>query len=474
MHTSLKLRLLLLTLAMSGICSSQAAESISLLGEWEVTADRPNSDEPGKSTLLIQKQDNGLSALATLSEGQELQSKRIEVEGQDVEMDFDFEYNGQELVIRIKAEEVESGQLRGRYVILDANGTEHVEEDWSAVRTSEPEAEPETDPTTLLGKWNAESTRANGETRSSVVTFTKEGDDYKGTYESERRDLTFDSVKINGKKLETHMTVSINDRELEITIRAELKEEDQLKGKWIVFDDTGRERVSGDWKATRASDPTLDIAGSWDIAATTDDGEIQLGAVFEKTEEGYRGVSKSDQSEAEYTSVKVSGKEVELEIPFGEGQVKIVAAAQGSHQLVGTWHLHDASGMEVASNVWTASRQAAKATEPPTAASPSTVMGEWVLDITLGDNQLTDYALKLFAEGDAVKGIFVSPRHGETPCQTISVENGTLSFSVAREIQGNPITFLYEGALTDDKLSGSLKAKGYEDGFSGTWTAERK
>lgn len=451
----------LLLLCFFGLTPAVAESSVSLLGEWKVTAERPNNEGTRESSVTISKQGDKLVAVATLAEGQQLTSNRLTTEGKEVQMDFGFEYDGQALTIRIKAEEIARGQLKGKWQVIGSDDNELMSAAWEASRTSEPE--PEAD---IAGTWNAVSVRGNGEQRESVVVFSKTEEGYKGTFQSENRDLTFDAVKVEGSHVEALLTFARNDREMEVTIRAKQTSPDALVGKWIVFDDNGQERASGEWKASREA--SFDLAGHWDVVASTDNGDLKLESIFEKEGEGYRGTSKSDGGEADYTAVGVEGGQVTLEIPFGDGTVRIVAAAENSDSLKGNWHFFDASGEEVASNVWGASRRASAE-----AATQPSVTGDWAIQIIIGESTLSDYGLRITRDGEALTGMFSSPQQGEATCKSVSFAEGKLAFSVTRESGGKTIEFVYEGTLEGEALTGTVNGAGLDSQLSGTWSAKR-
>ena len=65
-------KLLLSTAAlMTALSVATAADSVSLLGSWKITADTPQG-ETGESTLEISKKDSTYVGKATLEDGQEL------------------------------------------------------------------------------------------------------------------------------------------------------------------------------------------------------------------------------------------------------------------------------------------------------------------------------------------------------------------------------------------------------------------
>lgn len=454
------LTLLSIALMTTGFTGLASADTASLAGSWTATAELPDGGT-SESTLEIKKEGGEYAGTAATQGGETLEITGFKIDGKAVVMDLDFEYDGMELVIRVKAEETEKGKLSGKWLVLDGDDNELVNEDWEAVRTSAPEEEEETKAKIAIeGDWNAVASTNNGELKS-VATFTKDGNDYGGKTVSERGENVFEVVNVEGKTVEIDLTVDYQGTDIPLTIRADLVEEDVLDGKWFVFNEAGEEAASGAWKASRVT--SVDLTGTWDIVASTDDSDRELQSVFEKDGDGFAGSVMTDDGEYEYETVSVSGKEVKLGVPFGEGEVQIAAKAENDDKLVGKWTLFDSSGSEVASNDWVATRQVA----------PS-VVGEWAMEITFGDSEPRDYSLSITEADAGLAGTFVSPRSGETACDEVSLKDDAFSMKVTREIQGNEIQFIYTGKLSDGKLSGEVVPKGYEDQFEGTWSAKPK
>ena len=103
-----------------------------------------------------------------------------------------------------------------------------------------------------------------------------------------------------------------------------------------------------------------------------------------------------------------------------------------------------------------------------------TVVGEWAIEIDFGQGEPRDYTLKISEEDDALGGVFISPRSGETKCDSVYFKEAAFGMKVTREVQSMDIEFVYKGKLKDDQLSGTVVPTGYEDQFSGTWTGKRK
>jgi S-formylglutathione hydrolase FrmB len=102
------------------------------------------------------------------------------------------------------------------------------------------------------------------------------------------------------------------------------------------------------------------------------------------------------------------------------------------------------------------------------------VVGEWDLVIKFGEEASYDYTLKIEKKGAELKAVQVSPRSGEHPFKSAAVVDGKLRLVIERDIQGNDVTFEFEGKPGKEGLEGTAVAKGFEDQLQITWTATRK
>ena len=120
--------------------------------------------------------------------------------------------------------------------------------------------------------------------------------------------------------------------------------------------------------------------------------------------------------------------------------------------------------------VETYQRVESKAAATPSDASK--LAGKWKMTAKLGEDE-RDYEMNLAEADGKLSGTLISPRSGEHKFKSVTFSSGKLSMELPREIQGNDVTFLYTGELTVSELSGSVTVKGYEDQFTGSWTAKK-
>ena len=106
------------------------------------------------------------------------------------------------------------------------------------------------------------------------------------------------------------------------------------------------------------------------------------------------------------------------------------------------------------------------------ASGNSKITGNWKLELEFADNTY-DYTLRVAETGGNLSAVLVSPRSGEHKVKTIKLNGDALTMEIDREIENNPVTFVYTGKLAGDTISGQCELKGAGQEASGTWKAKR-
>ena len=102
----------------------------------------------------------------------------------------------------------------------------------------------------------------------------------------------------------------------------------------------------------------------------------------------------------------------------------------------------------------------------------SKLLGDWKVDVSLGENSYA-YVLRLSKADGKLDATMVSPRSGDHKCKSVAYNDGELVIELDREIQGNAVTFIYKAKLGSEGLSGTVVVKGREDQYSGRWKASK-
>ena len=111
-------------------------------------------------------------------------------------------------------------------------------------------------------------------------------------------------------------------------------------------------------------------------------------------------------------------------------------------------------------------------TATATAVGQTRLIGTWKLDVTLADQEY-DYELRFAESNGKLQATFISPRSGEHKARMVNFKDEALSMELDRTIGDNDVTFVYEGKYSGGTLSGTLKVKGFEEQFTGKWTARK-
>ncbi|MCS6860770.1 MAG: class I SAM-dependent methyltransferase [Abditibacteriales bacterium] len=102
---------------------------------------------------------------------------------------------------------------------------------------------------------------------------------------------------------------------------------------------------------------------------------------------------------------------------------------------------------------------------------PDSAAGTWRWSVPTADGERR-FQLRLRQRFQTVSGT-LSVNDRETPIMNGKVTGSQLTFTVQREVQGEPVTFRYSGQISGDTLKGSIDIQGGP--FAGTreWTAQR-
>lgn len=93
-------------------------------------------------------------------------------------------------------------------------------------------------------------------------------------------------------------------------------------------------------------------------------------------------------------------------------------------------------------------------------------LGEWVSTIeTQRGTATTTYVFRM--DGDMLKGT-MSGRMGETEIDEVTYEDGTITFNLTRNFQGNSVTLTYTAKIVDGAMQGTVSTPRGEREFTAT------
>ena len=106
------------------------------------------------------------------------------------------------------------------------------------------------------------------------------------------------------------------------------------------------------------------------------------------------------------------------------------------------------------------------------AAAAADPTGTWKWSVTFNNNT-REMTLKLKLEGDKLTGAMVGRDGAETAIEEASFKDGTVTFSVTRERQGQKRTTKYSGKLEGDTIKGKSEFERNGEKQSRDWEAKR-
>jgi len=93
-------------------------------------------------------------------------------------------------------------------------------------------------------------------------------------------------------------------------------------------------------------------------------------------------------------------------------------------------------------------------------------LGEWESTIeTQRGMATTTYVFRM--DGDTLKGT-MSGRRGVMEIDEVTYEDGTISFNITRNYQGNPVTLTYTATIVDGSMQGTVSTPRGEREFTAT------
>jgi len=98
--------------------------------------------------------------------------------------------------------------------------------------------------------------------------------------------------------------------------------------------------------------------------------------------------------------------------------------------------------------------------------------GTWKWTVTFGD-QTREQTLNLKLEGDKLTGTMLGRDNQEIPIEDATFKDGTVSFKVTRERDGQKFTIKYQGKVSGDTIKGTSEFERDGQTQSRDWEAKR-
>lgn len=212
--------------------------------------------------------------------------------------------------------------------------------------------------------------------------------------------------------------------------------------------------------------PALDLPGTWDATASTEEGERRITWAFAKDGDGFTGTSTDNESGEvrKLDRVKVGGDTLTIEVDFerdgDRGMVKVVAEQAAPGELAGRWSMQGADGTVYAEGAVAATKRRA----------PSAV-GEWSVLAKVPEGDDVEATLTIEEHDAGLSATFENAAGGQLAVDQTTLEGGALrlQFTMGDDDTTVVVEAEFEG---EDKLAGVWVVPGRE-GAKGDWQATR-
>ncbi|HOG29669.1 MAG TPA: hypothetical protein PLN93_13910 [Vicinamibacterales bacterium] len=194
------------------------------------------------------------------------------------------------------------------------------------------------------------------------------------------------------------------------------------------------------------------LAGTWEGAAQTPDGEAVLKAVFTVVDGKLSGVIESSLGPIAVGTAMLADAKLTIAFEYQGSPGTLTGTVQGS-RIEGVWAVMDASG------TFALSRRDERASDP--------ISGDWEGEASVA-GEVMPFSMSLRVSGEIVTGE-ISSAAGAVPITSGSWRDGVLALAFPY-LAGEPVTM--SGALKDGRLSGTVDYNRSE--AVGTFSAVRK
>lgn len=218
-----------------------------------------------------------------------------------------------------------------------------------------------------LGTWEV-AAAMDLETREStlVITQTEEGLQAVVLPE-EGGEMTMTRASVEGTTLTFELDFDRDGQAGVIGAKASLNDKGGLSGEWYARSTDGQEWLRDDWQAARSAKASL--AGAWEVVAFTNDNDLEHEIVFTNEDDQWSATARSNRGSMDFAKVRVMKDTLRLEMPWGDGKVRVSAKMTAADRFQGAWTYVDEFGSESATGDWVAEKPAPENATPETDAA---------------------------------------------------------------------------------------------------------
>lgn len=207
-----------------------------VVGVW-LGLGEDNNGGVNRNTLTIEKKGDKLTATSEGDNGDVRDLDRVKFDGKTLEASLDFEADGRQGVLGVKAALDDKGVLKGKWYVKDDSGAEIYSGDWKGYRDLK---------RSILGDWEV-SAETNDGANEHRVEFSKSGYLYSGKAKSPEGAIDFNEVAVKRNEVSFELPFG----EGTVKVKAAQTGPKKLTGQWTYVDQFGDETGSGKWTAKK-------------------------------------------------------------------------------------------------------------------------------------------------------------------------------------------------------------------------------
>jgi hypothetical protein len=314
------------------------------------------------------------------------------------------------------------------------------------------------DEVTPVGDWQLEVATPDGVVLNLKVNIKQDGDNLKGTM-------------VGDDGVETELTdISFQDEELKFALSRDFGGQ-QLTSKFTgkltaekyegsVDYDIGGQAGTLEVTGGRAK---VDLNGTWLLVATSEGGTFEPKLHLKHDGDTLDG--KYEWTEDVVVEIK-DGKIVDGEVTF------TVTHDFNGEEIVVKYKVKPEGDKLAGSAEYDLSGQTGTAEIEGKRGTAASVAGSWSITIAGENGETYETKAKLTQDGDTISGDYEGPA-GEAKISDAKLEGDKLSFTVARERDGQKLVLNYKGTLDGDTLKGDVEFDFNGDTRTTTFEAKR-
>lgn len=217
-----------------------AIKQVAFAGSWDAKSTMPNGGEL-EFVMELKGENKKLEGVFEGDNG-ETDIDSIYAKDNSLLLEFDLDYDGNQIDCEIKAKPEGDNKLVGKWKVIGEDGSTSAEGDWVAVRKAK----------SFAGKWDVVAAIPNGGEYDGTLTLVDNAGKYSGTAKGDDRDANqLESCTVDGENVEFSCQFEQGEYAGTITVEAKLQADGSLKGEWALTGKDGQEMARDAWHATR-------------------------------------------------------------------------------------------------------------------------------------------------------------------------------------------------------------------------------